>query len=75
MIKARKGKGKFTGALCPDGRTSTAVIRERGKVGFAAAKGEWPNLTRRRGHTDNGLCCSSVRSTKTQSGLLFPAVD
>ena len=41
-------------------RLGTTLIRERGRVGSAAAKGEWPNLIRRRGHTDTEPCGMSV---------------
>ena len=41
-------------------RLGTTLIRERGRVGSAAAKGERPNLIRRRGHTDTEPCGMSV---------------
>ena len=41
-------------------RLGTTLIRERGIVGSAAARGEWPNWIRRRGHTDTEPCGMSV---------------
>ena len=41
-------------------RLGTTFIRERGRVDSAAAKGEWPNLIRRRGHADTEPCGMSV---------------